>query len=268
VDRRLAIFAAGQEKLDDAGLYTVDITRNPLPDGESRTTAVDYLRQAANFAAGSVDAFAVEYVSELAEIMDALPTTGSDLERVRRVWELMRSHGENVRRGLLRVRELYDDPLSPLPSGSLPSLVSAREYLRPAVLRLSDAISRLVSEAVGTMFRVEGPPNENDLNAKLAALIGSHHELISEHPSVPFACARVIPDHTVVDAQLLIEAKFIRDGTPPSKASEGIAADLIKYPFEAHILFLVYDPTRQISDDAAFKRDFESRGRCMVTILR
>jgi hypothetical protein len=118
------------------------------------------------------------------------------------------------------------------------------------------------------MFRVEQPVNENDLNAKLGALITSHHELISEHPSVPFACGRVIPDHTEVESGLQVEAKFIRDGTPPSKASEGIAADLTKFPPGLHILFLVYDPDRRIPDDVMFKRDFESRGRCTVTILR
>jgi hypothetical protein len=55
---------------------------------------------------------------------------------------------------------------------------------------------------------------------------------------------------------------------PLSKASEGIAADLTKYPASSHTLFLVYDPHRRIADDAEFKRDFESRGRCTVTILR
>jgi 7-cyano-7-deazaguanine synthase in queuosine biosynthesis len=57
VDRRLAVFAAGQEQRDDAALYTVDITRRPIPDEESRTTTVDYLRQAAHFADSSVDGF-------------------------------------------------------------------------------------------------------------------------------------------------------------------------------------------------------------------
>jgi hypothetical protein len=262
------VFAARQETLDDPGLYTVDIAHQPIPDEESRTTTIDYLRQAARFADGSVDAFAREYLSELADVLDALPTPGSDSDRIERVWEMTRRHGTNVRQGVIRVRELYDDPLSPLPAGSLLSLVSDREHLRPAVLRLADAISRIVSEAIGELFRMSGPASENDLNSKLAALIGSHQELISEHPSVPFACARVIPDHSAVDAELLIESKFLREGTRPSKASEGIAADLTKYPLRVHILFLVYDPYRSIPDDAVFRRDFEGRGRCTITILR
>jgi hypothetical protein len=268
VDRRLSMLAAGEEQLDDAALYEVDITRQAIPDEESRTTTIDYLRQAAEFADSSVDSFANEYASEIADALDAVPMVGTDLERTERVWKLVRRHGENVRRALVRARDLYDDPLKPLPTGSLISLVSFREHLRPAVIRLAAAISKMVSEAIRSMFQVEGPTSEADLNAKLSALIGSHHELISEHPAVRFACARATPDHMLVDFLLLVEAKFIREGTPPAKASEGIAADLTKYPSESHILFLVYDPLAEIRDDYVFRRDIESKGRCTVTLLR
>jgi hypothetical protein len=86
--------------------------------------------------------------------------------------------------------------------------------------------------------------------------------------TVPFACARVIPDHELVGYALVMEAKFIRQGTPPAKASEGIAADLTKYPAHLHILFVVYDPDRSIRDDQLYMRDFESKGRCSVRIVR
>lgn len=268
IDRRLAIFAAGLEKLDDSGLYAADITTQQLPDEESKTTAVDYLRQAAGFAEESPDEFYEEYISELADVIDHLPTQGTDVDQIERVWQLLHSHGSNVRNALRRMRDIFDDPLAPLLPNSLPGLVSTRDHLRPAVLRLSHAISRIVTGAIGDLFRTQGPKNENDLNAKLAALIGSHVELASEHPSASFACAIAIPDHEVIGTDLMIEAKFIRGNTPPSKAAEGIAADLTKYPASVHILFLVYDPTRRISNDAKFRGDVEAKGRCSVTILR
>ena len=105
IDRRLAVFSAGHEALDDASLYTVDIARNNLPDEESRTTAIDYLRQAANFAEITDDRFFADHLSELADAFDALPMTGSDIERAERVWQLMKRHGESVRGGLIRIRE-------------------------------------------------------------------------------------------------------------------------------------------------------------------
>ena len=47
-----------------------------------------------------------------------------------------------------------------------------------------------------------------------------------------------------------------------------MAADVTKYPQDRHILFVVYDPQRMITDDQVFKRDFESFGRCTVLVVR
>ena len=66
---------------------------------------------------------------------------------------------------------------------------------------------------------------------------------------------------------MLVEGKYIRSGTTPSKVTEGMAADMTKYPQEAHILFVVYDPDSAIVDRIRLKRDFEDRGRCTVCVL-
>ena len=173
---------------------------------------------------------------------------------------------ESITYGLFS--EFDDDPLGDLAPESLLGLVASREHQRPPAVRLADTIIRIVNEAVGTLFGVQRPANERDLNSKLAALIGSHGDLTSEHPTVSFACAGVAPDHTVTNSDLLIEAKYVREHTSPSKASESIAADLTKYPERAHILFIVYDPDRRISNDRRFACDFERRGRCSILIVR
>src|SRR5207302_8712635 len=124
--------------------------------------------------------------------------------------------------------------------------------------------------SVPPMFRKgRRPQNENDLNAKVSGILDGHRDdLRSEHPSVSFACASVVPDHILTKGDLLIEAKYVREGTPPAKANEGIAGDLTKYPKNAHILFLVYDPDGAITNDRVFKQDIEAKGRCTVCIVR
>jgi len=68
---------------------------------------------------------------------------------------------------------------------------------------------------------------------------------------------------------LVIEAKYIRGKTTPSKVSEGIAADITKYGSKNYqILFIVYDPGRAISNDDRFCGDFDSAGNCIVKIFR
>ncbi len=268
VDRRMAMFAGGFDDLDDPGLYSADIIRKPIPDGESRTAVVDYVRQAASFARSTAGSFAQEYLAELADLGDRVPGVTNDIELTELMWELIHAHGKNVRLAIRRMQELYDDPLDDLVEGSLLGLVASREHQRTPAVRLADKIAQIVTEAVGRLFGVQRPANERDLNSKLAALIGSHSDLTSEHPTVSFACAGVAPDHTIRNSDLLIEAKFVREHTSPSKASEGIAADLTKYPAKAHILFIVYDPDRRISNDRQFARDFQIRGNCSIRIVR
>jgi hypothetical protein len=133
-----------------------------------------------------------------------------------------------------------------------------------------EAIVPRLSRAIPQMFaKGRLPKDEADLNQKMRTLLDDwRDDLVSEHPTVEFAEARVVPDHALTKTDLLIEAKYIRGGTTPSKASEGIAADLTKYPQRKHTLFIVYDPLTAILDPHKFERDFESRGKCTVRVIR
>jgi 7-cyano-7-deazaguanine synthase in queuosine biosynthesis len=269
VDRRIAAFAAGASDADHAGLYGNDIITSDLQDPGARTTAVDYVRQAVHFEKWGSSRFEEEYGSELALLADVMPDAVSDAQMVENIWRLMKRHGENVESGIRAMRERYDDPFAPLPEGSLLGLVARREYLKPEIMRLIDSIGRVAETAIPEMFRTNRPTGEPDFNQKVGALLRTHEpKLRSEHPTVSFACAKVVPDHLIVSSDLVIESKYIRKGTTPSKASEGMAGDLTKYPSISHILFLTYDPDHAIESDDVFVSDFEGRGRCTVKILR
>lgn len=68
---------------------------------------------------------------------------------------------------------------------------------------------------------------------------------------------------------MIIESKYIRDNTTPSKATEGIAADIVKIPDDYGVLFVVYDPYGSIVDIDAFVAPFEQkRKNCYVRIYR
>lgn len=269
IDRRIAAHAIESENYDHRGLYTVDVIADDVDDGEARTTLVDYVRQAISLSSNSVDRFEDKYLTELAELLDYIDGAPSDAEKVHKLWQLLQRHGTQVKRALARMRDLYDDLSRPVPPNSLLGIMSAREYLKPEPLRLADNIAKVITPALGDMFAREKPKNEPDLNTKLGALLRTHNEsLQSEHPCASFACARVIPDHLLPDADVLVEAKFIRKGTSPSKATEGIAADLTKYPQDAFILFVVYDPQHRIPSDELFRGEIEARGRNRVLIVR
>lgn len=269
IDRRIAAYAAKADDLDDAGIYAEDIVARGISDSETKTTAVDYLRQAQRFGTWNVDHFYHQMLSELSELVDYLPEGGDETDAVERIWNLCRRHGGQVALGMHRMRDIHENLFQSLEKDSLLHLISEREYLRNPVHRLVASVQAIVSDAIPKMFSSQRPADEPDLNLKISALLDTHGlDLRREHPAVSFAGAHAVPDHGTEEHDLLIESKYIREGTPPSRASEGMAADLTKYPESAHILFLVYDPLRSIKEDERFKRDFESKGRCTVAILR
>jgi hypothetical protein len=209
-------------------------------------------------------------LSDLADLVDRIPGFEDDNDLVENIWELCQRHGKQVEAALCRIRNIHDDLFVMPKRNTLLHLVfSEREHLKSIIDRLIKTITEKLSLAIPKMYRKKLPEDENDLNIKVNAIISANEiEIRSEHPKVSFAYAKVVPDHTILGTNLLIESKFIRRGTSPSKASEGISADLMKYPPGSHLLFLVYDPTHAIHDDAIFKSDFESKGSCTIVILR
>ena len=267
VDRRIAAYASKSEDFDDSGIYTANFISETM-DGETKTTVVDYLRQAQNFANCNVDYFYESMMNDLLELIDWIPDYKDDTEIVEEVWSLCKRHGKQAFEAMRRMRNIHDNLHQPIEEDSLLKLISEREYLKEPIERLVASIREKISDAIPAMFRQNKPKNENDLNTKIRALLETHRQdLRSEHPEVSFAGARVVPDHGI-GTNLLIEAKYIRDGTTPSVATEGIAADLTKYSADSHILFLVYDPTHKIANDQEFIKDIEAKGRCIVDILR
>ena len=268
LDRRIGIYGAGAENLDNEGLYATNIITSRIPSAEGKTTAVDYLRQAANFSHWNSQYFYNQTLDELQMLLDWVPGYEDEIDLVGKIWDLCSRHGKHVALALRRMRELHERVFNPLASDSLLKLVSDREFLKAPIERLVTSIANRLESALPKSFRSVRPANEVDLNDKIEGLLDTwRHDLQREHPSVPFARAGVIPDFSIDRGHLLIEGKYVRGKTTPSRITEGMAADLTKYPQEAHILFVVYDPDSAIVDRASLKRDFKDKGRCTVCVL-
>ena len=268
IDRRIGAYGAQAEKHDHSGLYANDIIGKTISNAESKTTVVDYLRQAGNFANWNVDYFYRQTLDDLQHLNGWVPNCDDEMVLVGEVWSLCSRHGNQVGQALRRMRDLHESVFAPLAQDSLLKVVSDREFLRAPIERLVTSIENRLESALPKSFRSVRPVNEADLNDKIEGLLDTwRDDLQREHPSVPFARAGVVPDFSIERGHLLIEGKYIRGKTTPSRVTEGMAADLTKYPQEAHVLFVVYDPDAAIVDRAKLKRDFEGRGRCTICVL-
>ena len=268
LDRRIGIYGSGANTWDNEDLYAANIITSSIQSPEGKTTAIDYLRQAANYSKWNQQRFYNEMLDDLQMLLDWVPGYEDENELVDKVWELCSRHGQHVSSALRRMRDVHEVVFSPLASDSLLRVVSDREFLREPIDRLVTSLETRLQSAIPKTFRSVQPTNEADLNDKIEGLLDTwRDELQREHPAVPFAGAGVVPDFSPERGHLLIEGKYIRTRTTPSKVTEGIAADLTKYPQEAHILFVVYDPDNAVVDRAKLKHGFEARGRCTILVL-
>lgn len=267
VDRRIAAYAAGLHAIDDTGIYSSDIFLHRIEKSETQTTALDYVRQAVHFANDTDDGFVT---GRLAELSDIITFVGMEEDAaVEAIWNLCHRHGEQVVHGLSAVRSKFDDLRCRLEEGSLLHLIATREHLKQDPQRLAERITEMLSACLPVAFKSSAPTKEDTLNDQIDALLRAHgDDFRREFPATKFALAKVVPDHEANDANLLIEAKYVRKGTSPSKVSEGIAADITKYPADKFILFVVYDPNRAVCDDVTFKRDLESKRASLVAVIR
>ena len=258
IDRRFAASAAGLSEQDHPGLYTKDFVNEPIESPETKTLLIDYLAQAKEFATSSADRYEARYLSELAsteEYLRGVPKA----DRITALYALCHRHGQQVMRGA----QLLNDPARELRKGTLPAMLSEREYLKSPVIRLCEEICGRLTRAIPLCFKTVRPADENDFNDKIDGLLnGWRNEFEREHPCASFARAKVVPDHLNPQQGLLVESKYLRGSTTPSKATDGLAADLFKLPTEFFKLLVVYDPERAINDDDGFRQAFESRGNC------
>ena len=268
LDRRIGVYGANAHELDNENLYAANIITSSIPSTEGKTTAVGYLRQAANFSNWNLQYFYNQTLDELQTLLGWVPGYEDENDLVDKIWTLCSRHGKHVSLALRRMRDIHEGVFSPLAPDSLLKVVSDREFLKAPIERLVTSIENRLESALPKLFRSVRPTNEADLNDKIEGLLDTwRDDLQREHPSVPFARAGVIPDFSLDRGHLLIEGKYVRGTTTPSRITEGMAADLTKYPQEAHILFVVYDPDGAIVDRGRLKRDFEVRGRCTVCVL-
>ena len=117
IDRRLAAYASGLQEVDNVGIYSKDIFSDPIDSPETKTTAIDYIRQAISFATTNDDAFGLERLSELADIVEYIDPNEADA--VEKVWQLCHRHGKQVISALKSIQSNLDDLRVNVIKGSL-----------------------------------------------------------------------------------------------------------------------------------------------------
>lgn len=263
VDRRFAVYGSILEDFDGNAIYDLDFIHQPIGDRGMKSTIIDYVRLALDLSRMNYMTFCSDRLSELSEIEPFIEGSNED-ERTDKLHKLCSKHGKQILEAISRM----NNPFEEIVPGSFLDIVRDRDYLRSDSKNLANTISNKLARALPIAFSTTKPKSERELNDSINAILSNEKDEYSrEFPYVAFAMAKAVPDHAINGMDLFIEAKYIRGNTSPSKASEGLAADMSKYPSDTHKLFIVYDPECKISDRENFKKEFENKGNCTLTII-
>lgn len=265
IDRQFAAFASELE--DHDAIYDINISKDVISSPEGKIHLHDYVRLVARLHNLTELSFPSETLDILSELIPYLPGQRNS-DKIKIVYHLTKLHTSQVSKAIQRIM-LLQDPLKKKRKGTIHTFIDDQQYLKPAVENLVQKIIERMALAIPESYQRQKPANENVLNDLIGALLKAENDDYKrEFAGYNFSITRAIPDHLFTQMDLLIEAKYARDGTTKSTITEGIAADITKYPKDKFKLFIVYDPQRKISNDEEFKKDFENNPNCRISIIR
>ena len=265
IDRRFSIFAAGLEEYD--AIYSDNYIIDSCND-ETIQRLTYTMRLACMEGMNTKNDFYQKYPTDVNELIEFWPGESDPEGKLDEVYELLKKYGLSVLKAANAMRTKYENIGIPVKDKTLLDIINKRDYLRtPFAIKVSK-IDTILKSAISKTFLHEKPVSENDFNDKLGAILNTQGEFAREYPSLAFGTTTFRPDHS--QDYLLIESKYIRGKSmTPHKATEDIAADIFKAPNECGLLFVIYDPEHQISDDEVFIQPFEHRrASCYVKIYR
>lgn len=120
------------------------------------------------------------------------------------------------------------------------------------------------------MFKDEPPQDENVLQREIEKILNVLQlDLKKEQDQMGFSVSRRIPDFTVHDLSLAIEAKLCNSRKRIKEIVEEINSDITTYKTRYNnLLFIIYDIGGFITDEPKFTGDFERNKGVMVIITK
>lgn len=268
IDRRIAVYSSETQDYDQEHYYAYDF-KEKLTKTEDRTNVLDYVRQSYQLRKQNIDDFYAKKLTELSDIIDYI--NGEDeYSIVKKVFNLFKRHSNQVFKGIDNIITKFQTFSDPPEENSFIRLICSFDYTKPEVKLLIKRIEDILSSSIPKAFRTEKPKNEVALQDHIKSILDGEKglNLRREFPSIPFACSTSRPDFSDIDNGLLIEIKYIRGKTVPSKVNKEIAEDITKYGTKPNILFIVYDPERKITDEFSFTQDIRNYKNCDIHIYR
>jgi hypothetical protein len=271
IDRRIAILS--HNTIDTSLDYETDVffggrIVNPVKNIYDKGIAVSYMRFANEINNMSEEEFEKIYGSLIYDVADALDGYNS----ISQLIDIHKRHAAtviNVLEDQISVNRKLIASGELLPN-SLLGFVIAGSHKRESTKVFSENICNILSKGIPTICKSKKPENERHLQEICSGLLNvARDDIHREFPFVFWSFSQLKHDFSNENIGLFIELKYIKKSQPPSKITEQIAADLTKYDINSrHVLFIIYDPERVISDDEEFISGIHHYPTAYMKIIR
>lgn len=269
IDRRIAMFATGQQENDFEIDYEVDVFTGPRKEGYEKNMAVDYVRHALELNLMSDDEMVARFSTELSRAVRGIPKSR---EVAQQIVDMHKRHGETVQRVLQEQLRLYIDKLmnGKLEPTSMLRMVFGQEHLESSWRRYAERIISLLQAGVPTACQTHKPKDEPHLQEICdGILVGHDGDLMREFPFMSWSSSLTKPDWSVESMHLWVELKYVRQKSDKRPITRDIAEDITKYgDNNRRVLFVVYDPDHLITNEAQFSKDICKHSEMLVHFIR
>jgi hypothetical protein len=271
IDRRVAILA--HKSIDTSFDYETDVFLgerkfDPTKNIYDKGIAVSYIRFANEISKMTEEQFEEAYGSLIYDAADAL-------EGYKSIAPLIDMH----KRHASTVVDIIEDQIvanksiiasGELHANSLLSFVINGIHKKDSATLFAENIYNILSTGIPKSCKNVKPTNEAHLQDICSGILSIAKEDIQrEFPFVSWSFSLSKPDFSNENVGLFIELKYIKKGQAPSKITEQIAADITKYNIaKRHVLFIIYDPDRVVSNDDAFMEDIHDYPKAHIRIIR
>lgn len=272
IDRRFASVASRLTYHDLASRYEKDIFVDPLDEGEERTHAENYVRFAMRLEAiQSPDHFFESYP----ELYDCLPNKGDVDAFAQSVWNLFQRHQQTVNEVVERQIKAYSRDIrrAVLPTNSLLRIVATGQHTVDSRIRYVDRLRSLICRSLPAAFQTQEARNERHVQDVGESVFQAARERLQrESPQIPFGAVSTKPDFADIPSNmvpLFLEFKYVKKRERLNAIITEMTSRVTIYSDQgAWILFVVYDPSRSITNDEKFVDVFEKHDGVLVGIAR
>lgn len=272
IDRRFASVASRLTYHDLARRYEKDIFVDPLDEGEERTHAENYVRFAMRLEAIQGPN---HFFESYPELYDCLPNKGDVDAFAQSVWNLFQRHQQTVNEVVERQIKAYSRDIrrAALPTNSLLRIVATGQHTVDSRIRYVDRLRSLICRSLPAAFQTQEARNERHVQDVGESVFQAARERLQrESPQIPFGVVSTKPDFADIASDmvpLFLEFKYVKKRERLNAIVSEMTSRVTIYSDQgAWILFVVYDPSRSITNDEKFVDVFEKHDGVSVGIAR